>query len=92
MCVCCIIDGKLCKVVSVCPLRCTQCICSTAVTKRSEEMGHFPGVTARLTTQMSESVAPLTSEGRPIYYVMNNKGDVIDPDQHPQVSCGWGQV
>lgn len=55
-------------------------------------MGHFPGVTARLTTQMSESVAPLTSEGRPIYYVMNNKGDVIDPDQHPQVSCGWGQV
>ena len=76
----------------VCPLRCTQCICSTAVTKGREDMGHFPGATARLTTKMSESVVPPSSEARPIYYVMDNKGDIIDPDQDPQVSCGRGQL
>ena len=55
-------------------------------------MGHFPGATARLTTKMSESVVSPSSEARPIYYVMDNKGDIIDPDQDPKVSCGRGQL
>ena len=72
----------------LCPSCCIQCVGSTAATRRSEDVGRYPNLTANFTAKMSESAMPPTSEARPIYRVMNSRGEFMDPEQDPHVSCG----